>query len=63
MSKSFQLVISALTQFVITGGTALTVVGAATNDGISLTAWILAIIGGLVAAAKDVRTYVAEPPK
>ena len=63
MSKNALLVISALTQFVITTGTALSVVGAATNDGISQAAWILAVVGGLIAAAKDIRTFIAEPPK
>ena len=63
MSKNALLVISALTQFVITTGTALSVVGATTNDGISQTAWILAVVGGLIAAAKDIRTFIAEPPK
>ena len=63
MSKGLQLAISAFTQFVITGGTALTVVGASTDNGISQTSWILAIIGGLVAAAKDIRTFSAEPPQ
>ena len=61
MSRVGQLVVSALCQFIITGGTALLAVASA-NGSISLRSCMLATAGGLIAVAKDVRTYLAEPP-
>ena len=56
-----RLSLSALTQGVITTGTALTVAGSAGT--LTKTAWSLAVIGGLVAASKDVQAHLMEPPK
>ena len=56
-----RLIFSAVVQSVITTGTALTV--AISAGPITKTTWSLAVIGGLVAAAKDVQAHLAEPPK
>ena len=61
MSFWTRLSLSALTQCIITAGTALIVAGS--TGTLTNTAWVLAAAGGLVAAAKDVQAYLAEPPK
>jgi hypothetical protein len=56
-----KIVFSALVQLVITAGTAL--IAGATNDGIVTNGeWVVAVAGGLVAAAKDAQAYLARPP-
>jgi hypothetical protein len=55
------LYLSALAQFVITAGTALGV--AATDERITAIECVLAGIGGLVAAAKDVQSHLHTPPR
>ena len=56
-----RLSLSALVQCVITTGTALTV--AMSAGPITETTWSLAVIGGLIAAAKDAQAHLMEPPK
>ena len=59
-----RLGLSALVQCVITTGMALITAGSTGNVGtIAEATWILAVIGGLVAAAKDVQAHLMEPPK
>mgnify|MGYP001601849501 CR=1 FL=1 len=53
--------LSALVQGIITAGTALTVAESAGT--ITETGWYLAIVGGMIAAAKDVQAHLTEPPQ
>ena len=61
MNKWQTLLLSAVIQFIITTGSAF-IVAASDNvvTGIELS---LSVIGGLIAAAKDVQAHLAEPPK
>lgn len=62
MTQWQYVIASAAIQLVITGGTALA--AAATADGVlTQVEWVVAIIGGLVAGAKDAQAYLAKPPK
>jgi len=64
MSPILKVFISGLLTFTITAGAALLAVLAdlAPEDPISTKAWLSAIIGGLIAAAKDWRTFTATSP-
>ena len=61
MTKWQALLLSAGIQFVITAGAALTV--AASDNIITGVEVLLSVIGGCVAAAKDVQAHLAEPPQ
>lgn len=63
MSPRIQrLILSAVTQFIITAGGAL-LVAVTAESAISVTSVIVAVTTGLVAAGKDARTYIADLPK
>lgn len=53
--------LSAVIQFVITAGAALTV--AASDNTITGIELLLSGVGGAIAAAKDMQAHLAEPPK
>lgn len=56
-----KILFSALVQLIITAGGAL--MTAVTNDGaVTSGELIVALAGGLVAAAKDAQAYLAKPP-
>ena len=61
MSKWQLLSVSGMIQFVITSGAALTV--AASDSAVTGIELLLAIVGGCIAAAKDIQAHLAEPPK
>jgi hypothetical protein len=59
------VLLSALTAFLVVAGGALVTVIASQPSGtaaLNKTAWILAVVTGLVAAAKDVRSLMKLPP-
>lgn len=55
------IIVSAVTAFIISGGGAIGVVAASGNV-INKTVWTLAVIVGLISAAKDVRSQMSLPP-
>lgn len=61
--KTIVIVISAFTAFCISAGGSM-IVALVTNKGImpDVTIWALAIIIGLVSAAKDIRSLLQLPP-
>lgn len=58
---NLQIILSAITAFVIGAGGAIVVVAGSGND-LNKTAWILSCVLGGITAAKDVRSLLKMPP-
>jgi hypothetical protein len=68
MSEKQKVVLSALIAAIIAGGGAFLGVASELGDNenlndIRLVTWLVIIVIALVAAAKDLKTYLAKPPK
>lgn len=67
MSRTIRLFLSGLTSGIIAAGTGLvsalgSIDSSTPFDEVSWTVWAGILVGGLLASAKDWRTYLAEPP-
>ena len=68
MSEKQKVILSALIAAIIAGGGAFIGVASELGDNenlndIRLVTWVVIIVIALVAAAKDLKTYLAKPPK
>ena len=63
MNKTTEIIISAMTAFVIAGGGSIGIAFVALKGGMpDADVWICAVVIGLVSAAKDVRSLLKLPP-
>lgn len=68
MSEKQKVILSALIAAIIAGGGAFVGVASELGDNenlsdIHLITWLVILVIGIVAAAKDLKTYLAKPPK
>jgi hypothetical protein len=68
MSEKQKVVLSALIAAIIAGGGAFLGVASELGENenlsdIRLITWLVIVVIGIIAAAKDLKTYLAKPPK